>query len=171
MKTCPKCKELKPLSEYHNDKSSKDGFSCHCKICRTASSRDFSKKNYSKRIVKKESGKICKYCSNPRISHQKVCEKCWYKNKAGTYLADRSKANDLIQLAQSQNYRCIYTNHLLIPGTNMSLDHKISKSKGGCDNISNYQWILTDVNYMKRDLNEQRFLELCKIICDNTVIL
>lgn len=33
MKTCSKCKEQKELSEFHNDKSRKDGYFINCRLC------------------------------------------------------------------------------------------------------------------------------------------
>ena len=33
MKTCTKCQETKPLDRFHKNKSAKDGFIAHCKLC------------------------------------------------------------------------------------------------------------------------------------------
>ncbi|MFW6184033.1 MAG: HNH endonuclease [Chloroflexota bacterium] len=33
LRTCPKCKETKPLSEYHKNKQRKNGHACYCKTC------------------------------------------------------------------------------------------------------------------------------------------
>ena len=35
MKTCTKCREAKPLSEFWHDRSKKHGFSARCKPCKT----------------------------------------------------------------------------------------------------------------------------------------
>lgn len=40
MKTCTKCKETKPLSEFHNCKSKPGGKFSACKVCRNAASRE-----------------------------------------------------------------------------------------------------------------------------------
>jgi len=32
-KRCSKCKQIKPLSEFHKDRKAKNGFFCWCKIC------------------------------------------------------------------------------------------------------------------------------------------
>ena len=45
MKKCPKCGEQKPLSEFHKNKSSKDGLARMCAICSTIQSRDWYRKN------------------------------------------------------------------------------------------------------------------------------
>ena len=33
MKKCNRCEELKPLSEFHKRKDSRDGYAYHCKVC------------------------------------------------------------------------------------------------------------------------------------------
>jgi len=35
MKTCSKCKETKPLSEFYKNRSTKDGLQAYCKICQS----------------------------------------------------------------------------------------------------------------------------------------
>lgn len=42
-KTCPKCGETKGRSEFGRKKSTKDGWQCHCKVCR----REYSRKQYA----------------------------------------------------------------------------------------------------------------------------
>jgi len=38
-KTCTKCNSMKPLSEYHKNKKSKDGHATQCKECKNAARR------------------------------------------------------------------------------------------------------------------------------------
>ena len=45
MKTCTKCKEEKPFSEFHKDKNKKDGLVSWCKICRNEYCKSDYKKN------------------------------------------------------------------------------------------------------------------------------
>ena len=45
MKTCTVCKETKPISEFHNRKSSKDGKAYRCKSCDTEARLKWSKNN------------------------------------------------------------------------------------------------------------------------------
>lgn len=40
LKYCPKCKTLKPLSEFHKNKAAKDGLQPICKKCRSESDRE-----------------------------------------------------------------------------------------------------------------------------------
>ena len=48
-KVCSKCKIEKPLSEFHNSKSAKDGKKGACKVCRTREAIDYQNKNKEKR--------------------------------------------------------------------------------------------------------------------------
>ncbi|TES90642.1 MAG: hypothetical protein E3J87_09580 [Candidatus Cloacimonadota bacterium] len=44
-KTCPKCKEKKPLSGFCKDKSTKSGYQCWCKKCNYQSAKNHLKNN------------------------------------------------------------------------------------------------------------------------------
>lgn len=48
MKICNKCKAEKPLTEFHKDKSSKDGFQARCKICQAEIGRKYNAANREK---------------------------------------------------------------------------------------------------------------------------
>lgn len=41
MKSCTKCGIVKPLSEFHKDRSTHDGHACQCKECAKARARDW----------------------------------------------------------------------------------------------------------------------------------
>lgn len=45
MKHCTKCGEQKPLSEFHKNKKSKDGFTRYCGKCCTNQSKEWYRKN------------------------------------------------------------------------------------------------------------------------------
>jgi hypothetical protein len=36
MKHCNKCKQTKPVTDFHKDRARSDGFQIHCKICKNA---------------------------------------------------------------------------------------------------------------------------------------
>jgi predicted GIY-YIG superfamily endonuclease len=50
MKTCSKCKEEKPFSEFFKDRSRKDGLYYYCKVCRAEIAKSYYKKNKEKII-------------------------------------------------------------------------------------------------------------------------
>ena len=43
MKTCPICKQTKPLTEFHKDSQKKDGLRLYCKKCRNARTLEIKK--------------------------------------------------------------------------------------------------------------------------------
>jgi hypothetical protein len=53
MKTCSKCKEEKPFSEFSKNKNSKDGLQSYCKICVKKIDKEYKEKN--KNILKEKS--------------------------------------------------------------------------------------------------------------------
>lgn len=80
-KVCTKCDELKPLSDYHNSKGSKDGKQSRCKDCAYKHSFDYPKKSYpenrrrwyAKTSEEAERG-LKEYVLDP--SGGKVCSAC-----------------------------------------------------------------------------------------------
>lgn len=73
MKRCSKCKSIKPLAEFHQCKSKKDGLRTQCKSCRSilnrnyydinkdkisSSVRDWAKRNPGKVVAKKRNRRI-----------------------------------------------------------------------------------------------------------------
>jgi hypothetical protein len=60
MKTCSKCKETKPLSEFYKHKKTKDGLSCWCKYCLKSYLKEYNKE-YQKSEKYKEYLKSDKY--------------------------------------------------------------------------------------------------------------
>ena len=47
MKVCERCKESKPISEFHKNKSRKDGLMGMCKECNSARMKKWHAENYS----------------------------------------------------------------------------------------------------------------------------
>ena len=51
MKVCSKCKQEKPYSEFHKNKTRGDGYQYHCKSCKTKGNSSYienNKENYNK---------------------------------------------------------------------------------------------------------------------------
>lgn len=71
------------------------------------------------------------------------------------------KPFDLWKLAKKQKLRCALTGKKL-NRENISLDHKIPISKGGTSQLSNLQFVDKNVNYAKRDFDQNDFIQLCK---------
>jgi hypothetical protein len=69
----------------------------------------------------------------------------------------------LHNLLHKQNFKCALTGQSLNWKT-ASLDRIDSNKAYDIDNI---QWMLSEVNYMKRVLTQDRFIELCKLVAEN----
>ena len=98
----------------------------------------------------------CGQCSPTGTS--KSCETCVLKAMAKFHFKDVRKWADLRRLYDS-NFVCPYTGIELTLGLNASLDHRVPKSKGGTDEISNLQFVHVWCNSMKNDTEESTFKE------------
>lgn len=72
-KKCSKCKQIKPVSEFHRDHTKKDGFHTQCKIC----------------VCKK----VIKYRKTPkgRLSARKAARKYYNSEKGGVAIREHAK--------------------------------------------------------------------------------
>lgn len=70
---------------------------------------------------------------------------------------------DLRDLLHKQNFKCALSGQSLT-WDSASLDRIDSNLPYEIDNI---QWVLSEVNYMKRILTQDRFIQLCKLITEN----
>lgn len=68
---------------------------------------------------------------------------------------------------EKQEKKCALTNLDIEMGTTASLD-RIDSSKGYID--GNVQWLHKNVNQMKWDLDQSRFISLCELIVENNKI-
>ena len=75
MKTCTKCGETKPLSEFSADDAYKDGYQSHCKDCKRAYARERYAKNRDRELARvkawheKNPGKATEYARRSREKH------------------------------------------------------------------------------------------------------
>lgn len=76
-------------------------------------------------------------------------------------------ACQLMQLIADQGYKCALTGLDLTP-ENSELDHKVPRSKGGSDHVTNLQWLHKTVNRMKGNMSEDRFVQMCRMVADKT---
>jgi len=87
MKTCSKCKQDKPLTEFRKDKSKKDGYSPMCKTCRDLYPRDKRKDQLSAyrreyglspaeaEAVFERAGRCCQLCGMSEQEHMEKFQK------------------------------------------------------------------------------------------------
>jgi hypothetical protein len=82
------------------------------------------------------------------------------KNRNIPFNITKKQIRDLLH---SQNFKCALSGQSLTWET-ASLDRINSDIPYEIDNL---QWVLSEVNYMKRILTQERFVELCKLITEN----
>lgn len=160
-KYCDKCKE-------NHHKQDKEYYREYYKKMDKEKLRKDAKIAFLKRIEKGQ----CGQCKLPIMPHNKYfCEKHWYIQAATDNLGSQSVENGklLKNKMEKQNYRCPYTNELLIPGLNCHVDHIKPRSRFPelIHNIDNLEWVLDKVNMAKRNMTKEEFIEFCKIIANN----
>jgi 5-methylcytosine-specific restriction endonuclease McrA len=144
MKQCSRCKKLKPLEEFHKNKSREDGHQCYCKECMN----EFSKGS-KRRHIEKVKAYNKQYNIGYRTRHNEL-QKEWVKkhheqNKLTRRISEQKRRakqdvlipieqiNDLINKAKNICFWCGNT----IKQNDMQLDHVYPLSKGGKHDISN----------------------------------
>lgn len=120
-----------------------------------------TKKNYD--VVKTDS---------KRLNHKRDYDARWAKIKRSKYpfthfskdFYHRKKlkvsAFDFWRLAKKQKLCCPLTGRRLT-GETMSIDHIVPISKGGTNDLTNLQFVHVEVNYAKRNLLQENFIQLC----------
>ena len=81
-KRCCTCKEIKPLSEFHKSRRTKDGHRCYCKICCSQYQKSEKGKAAQKRHAQSEKGKTYRkhYQQNEKW---KAYQKCYKQTDKG----------------------------------------------------------------------------------------
>src|SRR6185437_6244321 len=174
LKKCTKCKNKFPRTRefFYSSKNEKDQLHCWCKGCINTSKKIWKKNN---KDLAKKYGKIayrnrcrpglCNVCiKNNNLPDNKMCENCWYNDKARLYLKNNKLGFLLKEKAQKQNFKCAYSGDPLIPGLNMSIDHIIAQKVNPklIHDISNLQWVTKEVNTSKNYLLPEQYVEICK---------
>jgi hypothetical protein len=102
-KTCTKCKETKPVSEFHKYSRAKDGHNPHCKTCRSSHARKTHKKKNIQTVLVSE--KRCTKCKTVKSASDFVrakrtktgltswCKEC--QNTSGKKWEERMKTREL----------------------------------------------------------------------------
>jgi hypothetical protein len=108
----------------------------------------------------------CLCCGRDR-GFGKYCDECYLKLRAKVHLGSRKYWKQLKELFDKQNGKCPYTGEDLTIGGNAELDHIVSKSNGGKNILSNFQWTLRVINRMKSSCNDDEFLKIIKQIYEH----
>lgn len=122
-KRCCKCKQFKPISEFHKDKTRKDEHFCRCKVCCSKYVKKYNKSERYKIIRKQyeqsEEGKIAQ-----KRYHQskkgKVKDKRYAQSKKGKISSKRYYSHHPKQhKARQAIYNAIRDNRLPPPDTRL----------------------------------------------------
>ena len=116
LKTCSKCKERKPYSEFHKNKSKKDGLNFYCKKCKNQQYKQYYKENpekerqRQKQYRKENPEKKRQYQKEnaEKISQQK---KQYYKNLPAAVYKIQNTETGQVYIGQSTAYKGRWNTH------------------------------------------------------------
>lgn len=146
------------------------------KACpRCGEMQSYLRKNYAELSLKHD--KLCKKCANkdPETNQHKGYYKDAlrasfvhkYKTGADTRGIEWSvEFDDLADLLIEQDFKCALSGtpiQAMELSNNASLD-RIDSSKGYVE--GNVQWVLSEINMMKQQYSQERFIELCCAVAD-----
>lgn len=152
MKTCPKCKETKSLSEFNKNKNTADGLDTRCRMCR--------KIQYSESRIKVLSRKK-KYHQENKIERNKKARRHYLSNKDRYYancLRRQSIKNKAIpdfllnSREEKESIRLVYKLRAVLSvatGVEHHVDHMWPLSDGGPHWSGNLQIITAQENLSK----------------------
>jgi hypothetical protein len=138
-----------------HDCTRKVEYGSHCQQCRIRLKQIREKK------IKEG---ICPRCDKPVMLHHKSCIDCLWRYRARNYLGSSTRWKELKAHFDKQGGKCVYSGLPIEFGKNAHLDHIVPKSKGGKNELNNYQWLHKNVNRMKNRMLEDDFLDLCRMI-------
>jgi len=168
---CPVCSEKQKVKDREKRKIRK--FQGLCLMCGNKLKESDSKTCSSclhkkrKREAQRKIDGLCSKCGKDKSSCGILCEICYFKTVSNRHFKTCKRWEEIKNLLEEQNMKCPYSNRELVAGVNISLDHKIPKSKGGTDNIDNLQWVFLPINTMKLDMLECEFVQLINEISVN----
>lgn len=111
---------------------------------------------------------LCAYCDNKQVGGgSQLCLDHYLKATSRSHFGTTKRCKELSDLFLEQDGRCPYTNKKLTLGNCTSIDHIVPKSRGGSLDVSNLQWVSTEVNFMKMDMLHEEFLEAVRLIYEN----
>jgi transcription elongation factor Elf1 len=177
VKTCSKCKIEKSVREFCLDKHTTSGYKAHCKVCSKAAHTKWKElnKDYvlsSAKEYREKNRDVIRSKQNEQYANLTLAQKFAHLIKD----ASRRKTvqcfitvEHLHDVWQRQEGLCAYTKLPLSSEAHqlstVSLDRIDSDKDYTVDNI---QLVCVPVNRMKLDYTEDQFIQLCKLVAQNS---
>lgn len=165
-KTCCTCKAPKQPTFFSKDKSRQDGRHVRCKACVKVYNDANRERNAAKQREWHE-----RFPEKAAQTNRDYAYRRFFYFRAGNLkLRHKDAVASLVEIARmwkAQRGRCAITGRRLTR-SNAQLDHILAIVNGGSGEIENLRWVHRDVNYAKRDLSDQAFLQLCREVVANS---
>lgn len=170
MKSCTICKEVKSEVDFYSNNNKRSKLASECKKCSNVKTKKWISKNkesvnkgqLKRKCQRRESGQ-CSHCFEKALDKNFLCERHWFQDISRKHFKTVKEWQLLKCLWEKQDKKCIYSDEILIPGTNMSLDHIVSRFDNPLlsEDLTNIQWVTKDINQIKNKLSHNDFISLC----------
>ena len=101
-KFCPRCKQVKPRTEFYASNSKSDGCASYCKLCSQIRNKEFRQK-YLERVREGQRGFSYRYFRTPSGRYTTIKSRC---KRKGTSLS--MSRQEFIRWFNEQTLRCYY---------------------------------------------------------------
>lgn len=111
----------------------------------------------------KNQGRCHKHPARDAVCGKTLCASCSW-----SLVLKRARITDeqATKILENQKYKCALSGIKLIKGINASPDHIIPKSQSGTYDISNVRFVDKNINYARRDLLDEDFIQMCKNVIE-----
>jgi hypothetical protein len=162
---CTGCKIYKERDQFYELDHCFNGLNPKCieclsKITKSEKSKSNKRELYNSR---KELG-LCVKCGASELVNNCFCIDCWFQDKASMSGGGKENIISIRELFDKQQGKCFYSDEVLTPGVNASLDHQIPSSRDGKSEIDNLKWVSRQINMMKSDMTHEEFINNCAYI-------
>ena len=92
-KTCCKCKQSKPLSEFHLNRRNAGGLHSYCKVCNIKQTKERNQREKERKFQKREQARL--QCTTNHIA-EKICPACKVKKSTAEFYFDSRRTDGLL---------------------------------------------------------------------------